>query len=364
MSQSLRFVFGCGGTGGHIIPGIAIALELRKKGCEVLFIGNRGSMESRLVAAEGFPFREIRVQKLYRKLSLSNLLFPFRLVTSTFAAFNIIKVFRPDGVICTGGFVSGPVAIASIMRRIPLFFHESNSYPGLTTRRLARYTRVTFTSFASTAKYLAKTRVEQLGIPLLERGVQEQAPSLAELGFVANKPILLVTGGSQGSQAINSVVDRALPRILEKGYQVLWQTGKSGYYSCSQRHKDAQGVHIFDFSPHLASFYKLAEVAVTRAGAMTLAELEANQIPSVLVPLPSAAENHQYFNALEQQKRGLALLLGQDKLTPESLLAALDHIRQHYNEYKASLDLPPNRAAADIASAILADLDKETHHAG
>ncbi|MGC9362397.1 MAG: UDP-N-acetylglucosamine--N-acetylmuramyl-(pentapeptide) pyrophosphoryl-undecaprenol N-acetylglucosamine transferase, partial [Candidatus Syntrophosphaera sp.] len=160
-----RILIGCGGTGGHIYPGIALGQELRKLGCEVLFVGNRDGMEAKLIPAEDFPFRGIKVQKLYRKLSLSNLLFPFLLGSATLCSRRIIRDFKPDGVICTGGFVSGPVSLSAITLKKPLFFHESNSYPGMTTRHLARYTRTTFTSFSGARKHLPKARVRELGIP-------------------------------------------------------------------------------------------------------------------------------------------------------------------------------------------------------
>ncbi len=361
MSRPLRFVCGCGGTGGHIFPGIAIARQLQQKGCQILFIGNRNSLESTLVAAEGFNFRGIRVQKLYRKLSLSNLLFPFLLLSSTLGARAIMSKFRPDAVICTGGFVSGPVALAAMLRRTPLYFHESNSYPGLTTRLLARYTRVTYTSFPDTAKYLPRAKVERLGIPLPER---KPVSAATELHVSQDRKILLVTGGSQGSQAINTVVDAALPSLLERGYQIVWQTGNAGYALYSARNAAQKSVHVFDFSPRLSEYYRLAHIAVTRAGAMTLAELEANRLPAVLIPLPTAAGNHQYYNALEQQNRGLAVLLAQKELQPESLLAALDRIESDYDSYRDKLNLPPNHAARDIAAAILANLEKESDHVG
>ncbi|MBW6513897.1 MAG: undecaprenyldiphospho-muramoylpentapeptide beta-N-acetylglucosaminyltransferase [Candidatus Syntrophosphaera sp.] len=359
-----RFVIGCGGTGGHIYPGIALARELSLKGAEILFIGNRKGMEDSLVRNEGFDFSGIRVQKLYRSLSLSNLLFPFLLLSSTLSSLRIMRQFRPDGVICTGGFVSGPVALAAIILRLPLYFHESNSFPGLTTRWLAKYTRITFISFAKTAQRLRKTKTLNLGIPLAERKTAEEVTDPSKLGLDPAKPILLVTGGSQGSQAINAAVAGALPQILANGLQLIWQTGKSCYKEYSGKFSNQPGVFLFDFSPLLASYYKLAKLALTRAGAMTLSELETNRLPAILVPLPSAAENHQYYNALVQQERGLAILLKQSDLTPQNLLDAIHGILEKHAGYIFRLgQLAPNTASSDITRAILNDLDKENNHA-
>lgn len=363
MSEAKRFVIGSGGTGGHIFPGIAIGRELLGQGCQLLFIGNRNSLESSLIAAEGFNFKGIRVQKLYRKLSLSNLLFPFILISATISSSKIMRAFKPQGVVCTGGFVSGPVALAAILLRIPLFFHESNSYPGLTTRMLARFTAVTYTSFAETAKHLRGVRVQKLGIPIPPRKEAGNFLTAQDCGLAEDRPILLVTGGSQGSRAINATVDAALSRILELGFQIIWQTGKNDYTLYESRHAQQKGVLLFPFSPKLRDYYRLARLALTRAGAMTLAELEANHLPAILVPLPSAAGNHQYYNALAQQKRGLALLLPQSKLNPDTLLESIENIQQHYPEYQKRLDLPPNHASADIAAHIISTLNKELSHA-
>jgi UDP-N-acetylglucosamine--N-acetylmuramyl-(pentapeptide) pyrophosphoryl-undecaprenol N-acetylglucosamine transferase len=362
---SLSFVLGCGGTGGHIFPAIAIAQQLQKLGHHTLFIGNRRGMEETLLTAEGYPFHGIRVQKLYRKLSLANLLFPFLLVSSTFACVRVLRKTRPAAVICTGGFVSGPVGIAAALLRLPLYFHECNSYPGITTKYLARYTRVVFTGFSGTAKYLPKAKVCTIGIPLPKREDLPQTFSAAEFGLTEDKPVLLVTGGSQGSLAINKAVADALPYLTQQGWQIVWQTGKTGYDEFAACFKNIAGVYIFAFSPQLKDFYKLARVAVTRAGAMTITELVENRLPAVLIPLPTAAENHQHYNALEQQQKGLALLLKQSQLSGDTLAEAVFKVDKEHAAYLLNLNQTPlNTAAEDIAREILSDLNKEQNNAG
>lgn len=176
----MTFVLGCGGTGGHIYPAIAIAQQLQKLGHKAVFIGNCGGMEETVIAGEGYSFYGIHVQKLYRKFSLANLRFPFLLVSSTFSCLRLLRKIRPEAVISTGGFVSGPVGIAAVLLRIPLYFNECNSYPGITTKHLARYTRIIFTGFDNTAKYLPKAKVRKIGIPLPQRDEQPSVTSLAE----------------------------------------------------------------------------------------------------------------------------------------------------------------------------------------
>ncbi len=361
----LSFVLGCGGTGGHIFPAIAIAQQLQTLGHQASFIGNRGGMEETLLTAEGYPFHGIHVQKLHRKLNLANLLFPVFLASSTFACLKALRKIKPAAVICTGGFVSGPVGIAAAVLRLPLYFHECNSYPGLTTKHLAKYSRIVFTGFSGTAKYLPQTKLRQVGIPLPRRVDQPQTISPEEIGLDAGRPILLVTGGSQGSLAINTAVAAALPRLTQQGWQIIWQTGQTGYAEFSARFQHIEGVHIFAFSPQLKDFYKLAKVAVTRAGAMTITELTENRLPALLVPLPTAAENHQHYNALEQQRKGLALLLKQSQLSGDTLASAVFKMGNEHQAYLQNLSrIPPNTAAEDMAREILSDLNKEQHNAG
>ena len=377
--NSLSIVFGCGGTGGHIIPALAIAREFSALGHRIVFIGNRDGMEAGLVKREGYPFHPIRVQKLSRGGDLSLLRFPFLLIGSSINCFTYYRKLRPNAVVCTGGFVSGPVAIAAILARIPLFFHESNSMPGLTTRLLARFTRITFVSWQAALKRLQNAPVRMSAIPLLPRdgsSIQnvktETNPAgdkgsasepvdphtgLSSLGIDSSQPVILVSGGSQGSLMINRCIDAALDAMLARGWQLIWQTGQSGYQEYSSRHKGKTGVHIFAFSPQLPLFYQAAAAAVTRAGAMTIAEQEEYRVPAILIPLPSAAANHQYYNAIGQEQKGVAICLEQKHLGPDSLIAALDRILQNRDAYLARLlAIPANTASRDISAAIISNL--------
>lgn len=321
-------------------------------------------MEAALVKREGYLFHGIAVQKLSRALHPSLLVFPFRLFASIMNSYRYYGKCRPDAVICTGGFVSGPVAIAAVLRKVPLFFHESNSLPGITTKYLARYTRLTFVSWEAAKAHLKGAPVQTAGIPLMPRDAQGQKLELSDLNLDPTKPVILISGGSQGSLMINRAVDKALDRILTNGWQLIWQTGKSGYSEFSSLHKDKTGIHLFDFSPLLPLFYKVAALAVTRAGAMTIAEQEDNRVPAILIPLPSAAENHQYYNAVEQQRKGVAMCLEQKDLNPDSLIAAIGAVLAQRNFYLQKLEeIPLNTAAGDIRDRIISILSKEINHA-
>jgi UDP-N-acetylglucosamine--N-acetylmuramyl-(pentapeptide) pyrophosphoryl-undecaprenol N-acetylglucosamine transferase len=353
----MKFAFGGGGTGGHVIPALALADVLVAKGHTAFFIGNANSIEERLSTTESYQFCPIKVQKLYRGIRLSNLTLPFMLLKAILQARSVLRIESPDAVVCTGGFVSGPVVIAASLLRIPLFCHESNSYPGLVTRTMARFITRIYISFDATRKYLSKASLVNYGIPI--RISKSSNFSLADIGLDNAKPTILVTGGSQGSLAINKVVDLTLKQLIQRGYQVIWQTGRSTFSQFAQKHHDTPGVHIFDFSAHLTCMLSVADIAITRAGAMTIAELEEYKTPAILIPLPTAAENHQYYNALEQQKKGVAKLLNQSELTPNALIDTIESVESHLHSYKENLaNLHPNNAATLIAEDILAALSE------
>lgn len=352
----MKIVFGAGGSGGHIIPAIAVAEELQAGGASICFIGNNNSMEQRLCVQAGYTFLSIRVQKLYRKLTLEHLKFPFLLFYSVHKSMLYLRQEKADVVFCTGGFVSGPVAIAAILCKKPLYIHESNSYPGLVTRLLAKYTACVFTAFADTKKHLRGAKVAQVGIPIKANTISEQKLDFAAYALTHDKPKLIVVGGSQGSLMINRVIAESLNEIINMGFELIWQTGQSSFAEYSKRFAGCKGVYIFDFSTDLPAFYRSAVLAITRAGAMTIAELEALKLPAILVPLASSAENHQYYNALEQQNKGLALLLEQKELSSKTLLTAIAVMQRDYEQYLNRLfALAPNQAVMNIVTHIKRD---------
>lgn len=351
----MKFIFGGGGTGGHVVPALALADELRLRGHLCSFIGNADSVEARLCADNNYPIAYIKVQKLYRNFSPHNLLFPWYLASSILTARAILKKEQPAAVICTGGFVAGPVAIAASLLHLPLFFHESNSYPGLVTRYLAKRINRIFISFESTRKYLPKADLALYGIPI--KIPDGSAYSLTALGLKDEIPTILVSGGSQGSLAINKAIDAALPEILASGYQLLWQTGKTSFQSFAAKHQHTPGVHLFAFSPDLPKMLAKATMAITRAGAMTIAEQEEARVPAILIPLPTAAGNHQFINAQEQQRKGVAIMLPQAILNASTLMKAIREIANNQQQYRDALaNIPPNNATTKIVDNILAYL--------
>ncbi len=351
----MRIVFGAGGSGGHIIPAIAIAQKLGKENIDCAFIGNRNSLEERLCKDAGFPVYYINVQKMYRKLTLSHIKFPILLIMSVISSMRHLSKLKADAVFCTGGYVSGPIAIAAIICRIPLFFHESNSFPGIVIRFLSKFSVCTFVAFESTVKHLANTRTMNVGIPIKGDLLAKKTFDPLRYNLSGEKPIILIIGGSQGSFALNKIIEQALPQFLEHGFELIWQTGAYSYKEFASKFSKISGTYLFDFTTDLPLFYQNANVAITRAGAMTIAELEAVKLPAILIPLPSSAENHQFHNAIEQQKKGCALLIEQKNLTTDSLMDCLNSILSNYDEYKKTLLSIPENNAADVIARQLYD---------
>lgn len=351
----MNYLVAGGGTGGHIVPALAIAHKLSEAGHSVSYIGNKGSLEERIVKNERIPFLPINVQKLYRKVTLAHLRFPFLLIGSIIKCLSYLKQTRARAIICTGGYISGPIAMAAILKGIDLYIWDGNSFPGLTTRMIARRAKAVFTAYDATAQRLPGANCQNLGIPVKAKSDTFETGWKPEtIGLGGIDKIILVTGGSQGSLAINNTVEASIDELLSKGYGILWQTGRISFSTIKNRIGNKPGLYLFDFTDYMPQMMTHSHLAITRAGAMTIAELEASKLPAILVPLPTAAENHQYYNAVEQEKKGVAMLLEQPRLNPTNLSQAITNLENNYHSYKAALDgLPPNNATESIVNYVL-----------
>lgn len=355
----MKIAIAAGGTGGHIIPAISIASELIKNGVEILWIGNHDSMEEKLTAQAEIPFEGIDVQKLYRKFTFAHLRFPFKLWKSYRRSIALLLAHHVDAFIGAGGFVSGPVGMAAAKLKIPIFWQEQNSFPGLTTRRLAPKAVRIYCGYQGAEKYLPKDKIVVCGNPVSPSLLANNEPIAYNMyNLTPTTPKILLTGGSQGSAALNKAFAAVVPTLLEEGYEIIWQTGKYSFEALQECFGGKKGVYLFDFSNEMPSIFNSIEFAITRAGAMTLAELEAKAIPAILVPLPSAAGNHQYFNAREKEQKKQAILLSQDHLSPDTLLSAIRTMHRHITDYKASFTGKSNIAVAKFIADDIIDLLK------
>jgi UDP-N-acetylglucosamine--N-acetylmuramyl-(pentapeptide) pyrophosphoryl-undecaprenol N-acetylglucosamine transferase len=311
-----KVIISGGGTGGHIFPAIAIANSLRKAdpSIEILFVGAKGKMEMEKVPAAGYRIEGLWISGIQRKLTLDNLSFPLKLVSSILKSRRIIRSFKPDVVVGVGGFASGPLLFAAAQMKIPTLIQEQNSYPGITNRLLAKRVNRICVAYEGMQRFFPREKIILTGNPVRQDVVNlegKRARGLEEFNLSAGQGILLVVGGSQGALSINRCIKDGLGRLTGSGIQVIWQTGKSFYQEASDfvRSQGYASVRVLDFISRMDLAYAVSDVVVSRAGASAVSELSLVRKPCILVPYPFAAEDHQTKNAVALVNHKAALLI-------------------------------------------------------
>jgi UDP-N-acetylglucosamine--N-acetylmuramyl-(pentapeptide) pyrophosphoryl-undecaprenol N-acetylglucosamine transferase len=306
-----------GGTGGHVFPALAVANVLRERGVPVVWLGVPGSMEARLVPAQGFPIEWVRVAGIRGKGKLAMVLAPFRIARAVAQAVGVLRRVRPRSVLGAGGYVSGPGGIAAWLLRIPLLIHEQNAIPGLTNRWLAKIANQVLEAFPGS--FAPQVNARTIGNPVRADIAALPAPDERFAGRSGTH--LLVFGGSQGARTLNEVLPTALSLIAPAlRPQVRHQTGERGLETTRAAYRDARvEAEVVPFIDDMAKAYAWADFAVCRAGAMTIAELQAAGVGAVFVPLPIATDDHQTKNAEVMVRVGAALLIQERDLTAQRL---------------------------------------------
>lgn len=335
----MRVLLSGGGTGGHIYPALALADELKRRHpeCEILYVGTARGLENKIVPPRGYKLKNIHAEGLPRKLNLDLL----RSFTKAFQglgeARRIIKDFKPDLVLGTGGYVCGPVVLSAYLLKVPTFIHEQNAMPGVTNKILSRFVDRVFVNFAESEKYFkCKDKIIISGLPVrAEVLTTARDEGIAYFGLDENKPIMLVSGGSRGARSINKAMVEAYPRLLlESDVQIIHATGRDGYEETKKLILD-KGIDLAKYSarirlePYLEHMeYALAacDVTVARAGATNLAEICACGKAAVLVPYPFASENHQEYNARVLADAKAAEMILDKDLNGEILAEKVLHI--------------------------------------
>jgi len=299
-----NFVIAGGGTGGHVMPALAVARELRARGASARFIGTRNGMEAKLVPADDFPIDWIEVGGLNRvgwRRAAETLI---DLPLSIWKAARLLDAANAAAVFSTGGYVAGPVLIAALWKRLPVVVMEPNAIPGFTHRRIARFVRRALVSFPETARWFPKGRTEVTGMP-----VRDEFFALASKPLAA-KISLLVTGGSQGSRTLNRAAEESWPLWKKDEIRLVHQAGAKTWEEIAARFA-ASGVRgeVAGFLPDMARAFSEADLLVSRAGMSTVSEIAAAGKPSILVPLPTAADQHQLKNAEAMERAGAARLV-------------------------------------------------------
>ena len=310
-----------GGTAGHCIPNVALLPQLQNHFNDIIYIGSKNGIEKNIIEKEKIEFYEIPCAKFDRANLLKNISAPTKVLQGIIKAGKIIDKIKPNVVFSKGGYVSVPVVIAAAKRKIPVISHESDYTIGLANKICSKYSKKVLTSFPETAKELKNG--EYVGSPIRQSLFNfNKEFALKYFGFSGKKPIILLTGGSQGARAINSVFRTALPNLLPK-YDVIHICGKGNL----EKENTPQGYYQVEYLEKMELALNLASICISRAGANTLFELMALKIPSILIPLPKAASRgDQIINAEYFQKLGFAYVLNQNVLTKDSITFAINSV--------------------------------------
>ena len=372
MSKKLKILMSGGGTGGHIFPAVAIAQEIQKRfpDAEFLFIGANGKMEMEKVPQSGFRIEGLNIAGFDRGNLLKNIGLPFKIISSLMKAKKIIKDFKPDFAVGTGGFASGPALYIAAKMGIPTFIQEQNSLPGKTNIFNAKKAKAVFTAYPDMEKFFSGTKTYFLGNPIRQNIITDLVDkdlAKEKLGLDKNKLTILSVGGSLGSRTLNNGWKENLDKLREKDYQLIWQTGKTDFENIlsevgSRKSEDENivsdrktsdighqtSVQIREFISDMALAYSAADVIVSRAGAIAISELAVARKPVLLVPFPFAAEDHQTKNALTLVDKNAARMV-KDSEMKDKFWSTLSEICENENlrkEMSANLEFFAKPTAA------------------
>lgn len=364
----MRLIISGGGTGGHIYPALTIARAISSmEKSEILFVGTSEGLEADIIPKEGFAFDTIDVRGLERKLSFRNIVTVFKTAASLWQARRILGRFKPDIVIGTGGYVCGPVLLAASLMGIPTLIQEQNVIPGITNKLLGRFVDKIAVGYGDAAKYFANPeKIIETGNPIRQEVLlasKEQGQDALKLD--EGKITILVAGGSRGARSINNAMLEVHHYFSgNKNVQILHVTGQSEYNSIVDNFRQigielgkAGNIIIKPYLYNMPQALAAADIAIFRAGAIGLAELTARGIPSILIPYPHAAENHQEFNARVLERQGAAVVIRDAELTGKKLIEELNKLLDNQDKMRsmaaASKSLGRPEAADRIAHLAL-----------
>ena len=312
-----RFIISGGGTGGHIYPAVAIANELKSRfpEAEFLFVGAKDKMEMQKVPQAGYAIKGLWISGIQRKLTLDNAMFPFKLLSSMWNSFRIIKSFKPDVVIGTGGFASGAVLKLASLLNIPTVIQEQNSYPGITNKLLAKKADKICVAYENLERFFPKDKMILTGNPVRQDLINEASKSeaIAYFKLDVNKKTLLVLGGSLGARRINQLIEKELDFLLSQNIQIIWQCGKL-YLNDYSKYNEKDNVQVVAFIDRMDLVYAAADVVISRSGASSVSELCIVGKPTIFIPSPNVAEDHQTKNAKAISDKNGAILIRESEL--------------------------------------------------
>lgn len=344
--KQLKIIFSGGGTGGHIFPAVAIANEVKKlvPDAEILFVGALGKMEMEKVPAAGYKIIGIPIAGFQRKFTFSNFKLPFLIIKSLLITKKIIKEFKPDVVVGTGGYASGPLLKAATANNIPSLIQEQNSYAGITNKLLSKKVSKICVAYEGMDKFFPKEKLLLTGNPVRQdiKNVDEKRnESFSYFKLDSSKKTILVVGGSLGAKAINEAIGLGLDYFADNNIQLLWQTGKIYFETAKKQSEKFQNKNIIvvDFISRMDLAYALADVVISRAGAGAISELCIVQKPCILIPLPTAAEDHQTKNAMALVNKGAAILIKDTEADKTLVDSAIQLIKNIDEQEKLKLNI-------------------------
>lgn len=361
--QPLRVLISGGGTGGHIFPAIAIANAVKELAADaqLLFVGAEGKMEMEKVPAAGYTITGLPIRGFQRNAPMKNIGLPWRLWKSLWKARRIVRTFRPHVAVGVGGYASGPVLAAAQRAGVPTLIQEQNSHAGATNRMLAKRASIICVAYGGMERYFPKEKLRLTGNPVRQDMVRlagKRPRGLEHFRLRDDAPVVLVTGGSLGARGINLGVEAALEQLRDHGVQLIWQTGAPflAQAEAAVERTNYADARVQPFISRMDLAYAVADVVVARAGAISVSELCLTRLPSILVPLPTAAEDHQTSNARALADLGAAVLVKDadtvQQLGPEVLrLIAQPAERQRLQEAMGALGV--GNAAEAIAAEVL-----------
>lgn len=354
-----RFIISGGGTGGHIYPAVAIANELKSRfpEAEFLFVGAKDKMEMQKVPQAGYAIKGLWISGIQRKLTLDNAMFPFKLLSSMWNSFRIIKNFKPDVVIGTGGFASGAVLKVASMLGIPTVIQEQNSYPGITNKLLAKKANKICVAYENLERFFPKDKMILTGNPVRQDLINEASKSeaIAYFKLDANKKTLLVLGGSLGARRINQLIEKELDFLLSQNIQIIWQCGKL-YLNDYSKYNEKENVQVVAFIDRMDLVYAAADVVISRSGASSVSELCIVGKPTIFIPSPNVSEDHQTKNAKAISDKNGAILIKESELEAQFETVFSDLISNESKQSELSQNIKklalPN-ATKDIVEEII-----------
>ena len=313
----MKIIISGGGTGGHIFPAIAIANALKKAvpDADILFVGAKGKMEMEKVPAAGYKITGLTVAGLQRRLTAKNLLFPFKLIAGMMQARKVVKKFKPDVAVGVGGYASGPVLRVASGSSVPCLLQEQNSYPGITNKILAKKASTICVAYPGMERFFPAEKIVLTGNPVRQDITEktDKKEALEHFGLDAGKNTILVIGGSLGAHSVNNGIKNGL-KELPTDIQLLWQTGKF-YFDELKEHvgKTGNNIKVHDFIKRMDYAYAVADVVISRAGALSVSEIAIAGKPAIFVPSPNVAEDHQTKNAKVMVDDEAALMVNDDE---------------------------------------------------